>query len=220
MKTLEITCTKRKDLGKKSTKKLRLNGNVPCVIYGGEENVHFYAHENSFRNLIYTHNVHLVKLAIDDKMHQAIIKDIQFHPVTDKLLHIDFMEVFDDKNAVVTIPIEIKGNSVGIRNGGKLRQRRRNLKVKGLASNIPDVLKIDITNLDIGNSLKVKDLNFDNLQLLDPPQVMIIGVVSSRLAAKGLVDTQEMAEAAVAEVEKAEGGEEETAESEKSSAEE
>lgn len=191
MKTLEIKALVRKGTGKKQSKQLRKDGNIPCVIYGGSENIHFYAHENSFKDLIYTHHVHLVNLDVEGQKRQAILKEIQFHPVTDKILHIDFVEVFDDKPAVVDIPIELTGNSIGIRNGGKLRQRRRTLKVKGLIKNMPDVLEIDITKMDIGHSFKVKDLNFKDLELLDPQQAMVIGIVSSRLAAKGFVEAEE-----------------------------
>ena len=186
MKTLEINVTKRNELGKKSTRKLRAEDNVPCVMYGGEETIHFYAHENSFKDLIYTHHVHMINFSIDGKPHKAILQEIQFHPVTDKILHIDFIEVFDNKIAIVEIPIELAGISIGIKNGGKLRQRRRLLKVKGLIADMPDVLEIDITDLDIGSSLKVRDIQFSDLEMLDPPQAMVVGVVSSRIAAKGM----------------------------------
>lgn len=207
MKTLDISVKKRTELGKKSSKKLRAEENVPCVMYGGGETIHFYAHENSFRNLIYTHHVYMVNFDIDGKPRKAILKEIQFHPVTDKILHIDFIEVFDNKIAVVNIPIELTGNSVGIRNGGKLRQRRRLLKAKGLITQLPDVLEIDISELNIGESFKVRDLKYENLELLDPPQAMVVGVISSRIAAKGMAEVVE----AAPEAEKPEG-EEETAE--------
>jgi large subunit ribosomal protein L25 len=202
MKTLEISAVKRTESGKKKAKKLREQGNIPCVIYGGGENIHFHSHENNFRNLIYTHHVHLVNIDVEGKTHKAIIKDIQFHPVTDKILHIDFIEVFDNKPSVVEIPIEVTGNSIGVKNGGKMRQRRRSLKVKGLVKDMPDVLEIDITELNIGASFKVKDLTFKNLELLDPKQSLVVGVVSSRLAAKGMVmpeDTDAPAEGATEE---------------------
>ena len=113
MKTLEINVKKRDSLGKKSTRKLRSEGNVPCVMYGGEEVIHFYAPENSFRDLVYTHHVHMVIFNIDGKKYKAIIKEIQFHPVTDKILHMDFIETADNKPAIVDIPVELTGNSVG-----------------------------------------------------------------------------------------------------------
>jgi large subunit ribosomal protein L25 len=201
MKTLEIKVTRRNELGKKSTRKLRAEGNVPCVMYGGEESVHFYAHENSFKDLIYTHHVHMVNFNIDGKLRQAILKEIQFHPVTDKILHIDFIEVSDNKPAIVDIPVELSGNSIGIRNGGKLRQRRRLLKVKGLISDMPDVVAIDITELNIGDSFKVRDIQCDKLEMLDPPQAMVVGVVSSRIAAKGMITVEEEPKAEKAEAE-------------------
>ena len=201
MKTLDIKVTRRNELGKKSTRKLRAEGNVPCVMYGGEESVHFYAHENSFKDLIYTHHVHMVNFDVDGKLHQGILKEIQFHPVTDKILHIDFIEVSDNKPAVVEIPVELSGNSIGIRNGGKLRQRRRLLKVKGLISDMPDVLAIDITDLNIGDSFKVRDIQYDKLEMLDPPQAMVVGVVSSRIAAKGMITVEEEPKAEKAEAE-------------------
>jgi large subunit ribosomal protein L25 len=201
MKTLEINVKKRDSLGKKSTRKLRSEGNVPCVMYGGEEVIHFYAPENSFRDLVYTHHVHMVIFNIDGKKYKAIIKEIQFHPVTDKILHMDFIETADNKPAIVDIPVELTGNSVGIRNGGKLRQRRRMLKVKGLLSDMPDVLEIDITDLNIGESFKVRDIQHENLEMLDPSQAMVVGVVSSRIAAKGMITVEEGAEEEKAEAE-------------------
>ncbi len=212
MKTLEINVTRRNELGKKSTRKLRAEGNVPCVMYGGEETIHFYAHENSFKDLIYTHHVHMINFSIDGKPHKAILQEIQFHPVTDKILHIDFIEVFDNKIAIVEIPIELAGISIGIKNGGKLRQRRRLLKVKGLIADMPDVLEIDITDLDIGSSLKVRDIQFSDLEMLDPPQAMVVGVVSSRIAAKGMTIEEPIKEEEVEAEAEGEGEGEEGAE--------
>jgi large subunit ribosomal protein L25 len=143
----------------------------------------------------------MVNFNIDGKLRQAILKEIQFHPVTDKILHIDFIEVSDNKPAVVDIPVELSGNSIGIRNGGKLRQRRRLLKVKGLISDMPDVLAIDITDLNIGDSFKVRDIQYDKLEMLDPPQAMVVGVVSSRIAAKGMITVEEEPKAEKAEAE-------------------
>ncbi len=116
----------------------------------------------------------------------AVMQDIQFHPVSDSIIHIDFVQVFPDKKVTVNLPVELTGSSVGIREGGKLRQRRRNLKVNGLIKDMPDRLEIDLSDLDIGDSMKVGDLSYDNLEVLDPPRAMIAGVVSSRLIAKGL----------------------------------
>jgi large subunit ribosomal protein L25 len=185
MKSLEINVSLCKNTGKKQTKELRKVNIVPCVMYGGKEVIHFSAHENEFRHLIYTNHVYLVKLNIDGKAYQAVLKDLQFHPVTDKIYHIDFVEVDDNKTAVVSLPITISGNSTGIKAGGKLRQRRRYLKVRGLIKDFPETLDIDITDLNIGDAIKVSQLNFENLELLDPKQAMVVGVTTSRLA-KGM----------------------------------
>ncbi len=194
MKKLSIKVQKRKELGKKSSKQLRTQEQVPCVMYGGEEVIHFYAHENEFKKLIYTDQVHLVELDIEGSKHKAVLKEIQFHPVTDSIIHIDFVQVFDDKPAIVSLPIKLTGTSQGILAGGKLRQRRRSLRVKGLVSDMPDVLEIDITQLNIGDVTKIGDLNYQNLEILDPAQAMVVGVVSSRLAAKGMEVVEETAE--------------------------
>lgn len=184
MKTIEIKTASRDHFGKKSTRSLRNEGNVPCVMYGGKEILHFYAHENEFRFLIYTPEVFIVNLKIDDKTYTAVLKDMQFHPVNDKLLHIDFIEVFDDKPVTINLPIKITGESVGIKAGGKLRVKRRNLKVKGFTKDFPEHLSIDITNLEIGQSIKIGDLSYDNLEIIDNKRAMIVAVATSRIALK------------------------------------
>lgn len=194
MKKLSIKVEKRKELGKKSSKQLRAQEQVPCVMYGGEDIIHFHAHENNFRKLIYTDQVHLVELDIEGKTLNAVLKEIQFHPVTDSILHIDFVQVFEDKPAIVTLPVKLVGTSEGILAGGKLRQRRRTIKVKGLVKDMPEVLEIDITHLNIGDVTKIGDLSYPNLEILDPAQAMVVGVVSSRLAAKGMELVEETAE--------------------------
>ena len=188
MKTLEIKGSLRKDLGKKNSKDMRRQGIVPCVMYGGEKNLHFSAHENQFKKLVYTPDIFQVRLEVDGQAFDAVMQDIQFHPVTDRILHIDFVQVFPDRKVTVNLPLRLTGSSVGILAGGKLRQRRRYLKVKGLIKDMPDRLEIDLTHLDIGDSLKIGDLSYDNLEILDPSRAMVAGVVSSRLISKGLRD--------------------------------
>ncbi len=211
MKSIEIKGNLRTNLGKKYTKALRAKGDVPCVIYGGEKIIHFSSPENDLRHILYTPDVFHVILSIDGKQYHAILQDTQFHPVTDKVLHLDFIEVSDDKPAVVSLPVEITGNSVGIRAGGKLRQRRRYLKARGLIKDLPDVLKIEIDDLNIGDFVKVEDLEYPNLELLDPARAMILGVSTSRLS-KGMEMGEDEAEAAEAAEAAAEEGAEETAE--------
>jgi len=212
MKSLEIVVKKRIVVGKTDTKKLRKESNVPCVMYGGDHVYHFYAHENSFLKLVYTHRAHIVDLNIEGEKHVAIMQDIQFHPVTDKITHIDFIEIFENKPVVMQIPIDLTGSSIGVKNGGKIRQKRRTLKVKGLAKDLPDHLEVDMTLLDIGHSIKVGDLEYPNLILLDPHKSMVVAVISSRLAAKGMELTEEGVEAAApaVPVEGAEGSADET----------
>ena len=186
MKTLVIKGALREGLGKKESKDLRKQGIIPCVMYGGEKNLHFSSHENQFKKLIYTPDVFLVKLEVDGQTFDAVMQDIQFHPVSDNILHIDFVQVFPDKKVTVNLPVTLTGSSVGIRAGGKLRQRRRSLKVNGLIKDMPDRLEVDLSDLDIGESMKVGDLSYDNLDVLDPSRAMVVGVVSSRLISKGM----------------------------------
>ena len=184
MKTIEIQAVSRTQFGKKSTNSLRAEGNVPCVMYGGKETVHFYAHENIFRNLVYTPDVYLVNLIVDGKSYNAVMKELQFHPVSDKLQHIDFVEVFESKPVVMDVPIRITGESSGVKAGGKLKVKRRNLRVKGLAGNMPEHLNIDITGLGIGQSIRIGDLAYENLEIIDNKRAMIVAVATSRLAVK------------------------------------
>lgn len=184
MKTIEIKGSFRTELGKKSTKQSRKAGNVPCVIYGKEENIHFQAPELGFKNLVYTPEAHIVKLIIDNKEFDVILKDMQFHPVSDKILHADFVEIFDDKPVVIGVPIKITGDSVGVIAGGKLSIKRRTIKVKGLPKDLPEHLTIDITNLKIHEGVKIGDLSFDKIELLDPKKSMVLTIATSRVAAK------------------------------------
>lgn len=211
MKTISISAKKRTDLGKKSTRELRKSLNVPCVMYGGEEVLHFYALANELRHILYTPDVYIIDLDIDGDKRKAIMQEVQFHPVTDAVLHIDFVEVFDNKPVIVNLPIMITGSSIGIKNGGKFRQRRRVLKVRGLHKNLPDFLEVDITNVDIGDVIKIGDLSYEDIEILDPVRSMILSVVSSRIAAKGMeageleIAAAEEAEAAAEAAEGEEG---------------
>jgi large subunit ribosomal protein L25 len=194
MKTIEIKGSFRTELGKKSSKELRKSGNVPCVIYRKEKNIHFFAHENSFKNLVYTPSAHLVKLNIEDQEYQVVLKDMQFHPVKDNILHADFVEIHENKPVVINIPIKVSGDSVGVIAGGKLSIKRRSLKVKGLAKDLPEALPIDITNLKIHEGVKVGELSYDKIELLDPKKSMVLTIATSRVAQKS--DEEVAAEAA------------------------
>jgi len=196
MKTIEIKGLFRAELGKKSSKQIRKTGNVPCVIYGKEKNIHFYAHENSFKNLVYTPEAHLVKLSIEDKEYKAVLKDMQFHPVNDKILHADFIEIFDNKPVIINLPVKVSGDSVGVLAGGKLSIKRRTLKVKGLTNDLPEFLPIDITDLKIHEGVKVGELSYDKIELLDPKKSMVLTIATSRVAQK--TDEEVVAETAAA----------------------
>ena len=182
MQTIELSAKKRAELGKSSTKQLRKNEEVPCVLYGGKEVTHFAAPANSFRKLIFTPNVYIVSLDIDGKKSNAIIQDIQYHPVSDEILHVDFLQVSDDKPIVIEIPVKLNGFAEGVKAGGKLTLERRKLKVKGLAKNLPDTLDINIDNLGLGKTIQISDLNFDNLELLNAKNAVVVAVRLTRAA--------------------------------------
>jgi large subunit ribosomal protein L25 len=183
MKTIKIKGSLRKDLGKKATKNLRKEGNVPCVIYGGGENINFYAATASFKNLVYTPNIYLVKLEIDGTTYDVVMKEIQFHPVTDALNHIDFLRYEQDKQIVMNIPVHLTGNSIGVRKGGKLKLTMRYLLVKALPKNLPDFIEINVEDIEVGQSVKVGDLSIKNATLLSNARLPVVGVQVSRLAA-------------------------------------
>ena len=196
MKTIEIKGLLRKELGKKDSKNIRKVGNVPCVIYGKEKNIHFHAHENSFKNLVYTHEAHLVKLDIEGQEYNAVLQDMQFHPVTDKILHADFVQIFENRPVIINVPVSVTGDAEGVKAGGKLIVKRRHLKVKGLAKDLPEDLLIDVTELQIHHSIKVGDLSFDKIELLDPKITTVVSVATSRVALK--TEEEEAAELAAA----------------------
>jgi len=211
MKTITIAAERRTEVGKKSTRDLRKSDHVPCVMYGGAEVIHFHAHENDFRQLVYSPSAYIIEIDLGGKKHKAVLQELQFHPVTDKLIHMDFVEVFDDKPVTVEIPIKLTGAAIGLKDGGKPRQRRRVLKVRGLLEHLPDVLEIDITDVAIGDVIKIGDLSYDNLEILDPSRSMIFAVVSSRIS-KGMAlaedELGEEGEEGEEGAEAAEGGEE------------
>jgi large subunit ribosomal protein L25 len=198
MKKIDLKVSLRKVVGKKETKILRRKSQVPCVLYGGKETIHFYAEDRAFKDLVYTPDIYVVHLDIEGKKHLAVMKEIQFHPVTDVLNHIDFVEVSPDKPIVVGLPVEITGNSIGVRAGGKIRQRKRYVKVKGLIEHLPDSLIIDIADLEIGQSVLVGDLKYPHVEVLDQSRALIVGVISARAAAKGMEESAEVTTAATA----------------------
>ncbi|WP_378185811.1 50S ribosomal protein L25/general stress protein Ctc [Aquimarina sp. W85] len=205
MKSLTINASQRESVGKKSTKAIRNAGQVPCVVYGGDTVTHFAAPELAFKDLVYTPDVHTVVIALDNGTKiNAILQDIQFHPVTDRILHIDFVEIFDDKPITIELPFRTTGNSKGVRNGGVLRFNLRRIKVKGLASKLPDVIEGDITNLKIGNKLYVTDVASDDFSILHPDNTVICMVKTSRNVVADDEDEEEEGETPAAEAPAAE----------------
>lgn len=180
MKTIEIQGSKRPSMTKQSVKALRNNEQVPCVLYGGAEPVHFSAPLASFKGLVYTPDVYMVKLLVDGKEYLSIMQDIQFHPVTDIIQHVDFLEVQNDKPVTILIPLKFTGASEGVKQGGKLVTKVRKLKVKALPAHLPDYVSIDITGLKIGSNVRVRDLNVEGVTFLDSPANVIVGVQTTR----------------------------------------
>ena len=180
MKTLAINVKERQNVGKTNTRALRNQGNVPCVLYGGEKQVTFYAHENDFRKLVYTPDTFIVELSIDGTVTKAIMQDIQFHPVTDKILHIDFLEVFDNKAITVSIPVILNGTSIGVKNGGNLMFRRSKIITKGLVANLPNSIELNIEHLNIGMFTYIKDITIEGCELVAPGNSVVVGVKTAR----------------------------------------
>ncbi|MBP7506515.1 MAG: 50S ribosomal protein L25/general stress protein Ctc [Prolixibacteraceae bacterium] len=182
MKTFSVSGQKRESVGKKDSKQLRSENKVPCVLYGIEEPIHFCTVKNELLKLIYTPNVYLIDLNIDGKKHQAIMKDIQFDPVSDEVIHIDYMKISDDKPIKVEIPVEVVGYAAGLRKGGKLQIEVRRLKVVALPKYLPDSIKIDVTPLDLGQSLRVGDIKMENVTILNGKSVPVARVMVTRAA--------------------------------------
>lgn len=183
MKTIKIEGKLRKELGKKASKTLRKEDSIPCVIYGRDENINFYAPTPSFKGLIYSPNVYLIKLDIEGTLYNAILKEIQFHPVSDRINHIDFIQFSDDKPVTIDVPVRTIGNSIGVKKGGKLKLRMRLLTVNALPKHLPDFIEINVDDIDVGQSIKVGELNIKNLTILNKPNQKIVDVQVSRITA-------------------------------------
>ena len=179
METIQIHGVKRENFGKKGSKDVRRNGLIPAIVYGGsEEAVHFALDEKELKPLLYTPNSYIVELDIDGTKQLAVL----FHPVKDNPIHIDFFRVLPGKPVAIDVPIRIVGNSEGVKLGGKLTVQKRKLRVSGLVEYLPDYLEIDITNLNIGKSIFVGDLKYDNLTLLTPATTSVCAVIMTRAA--------------------------------------
>jgi large subunit ribosomal protein L25 len=186
MQSIELQGQLRTAIGKSESKLNRVSGSIPCVLYGGKENIHFTVDEIAFSKVYITPIVYVVNLSIDGKSYKAIIKNIQFHPVTDKVLHVDFYEILDNKPFSIKLPVNIVGVSEGVKQGGKLQVKMRKIKVKGLLKDLPDVLEIDITKLGIGQSIKMESLQFTNLVIEEPKSAVVCSLNLTRSAARAM----------------------------------
>ena len=185
MKSITIQGTKRESVGKKSTKALRDAELVPCVVYGGAETLNFSAEEKSFKGLVYTPEAHTVSIEVDGKTIPAVLQDIQFHPLTDKILHADFYQLSDDKPVVMEVPVRLTGRAKGVVAGGAMRQTYRKLKVKAIPANLPDEIVVDVTPLKIGSKLYVGAIKAEGFSFMHPDNAVVVAVKMSRTAAKG-----------------------------------
>ena len=216
MKSITIKGSQRESVGKASTKALRNAGKVPCVLYGGDKALHFSADELSFSKIVYTPNVYTAMIELENgEKYKAILQDIQFHPVSDKILHVDFYQLHDDKEVTMEIPVKLEGNAPGVVAGGNLRFPYRKLKVRALPADLPDFINADISKLNIGDKLYVTELKNDNYSILHPDNTVVAQVRVSRLAmsldAMDADDDEEGEEGAEAAEASAEGGAEEAA---------
>ncbi len=198
MKSITIEGSQRESVGKSSTKALRNAGRVPCVVYGGDAPIHFSATELAFKDLVYTPNVHTVVVALEDGTNlKCILQDIQFHPVTDRILHVDFYQIFEDKEVTMEIPVKLHGNARGVRNGGVLRMVNRKLRVKALPADLPDFIEADITEMKIGAKMYITAIEQEKFKIMHPENTVICQVRTSRVAVDDLEDEEEEGEEGV-----------------------
>jgi large subunit ribosomal protein L25 len=213
MKAVSLSGSLRENVGKKDAKKHRKNGDFPCVIYGGKEQVHFVINEKDFKKLFNVPEVYIIKLNLNGKEYDTIVQDVQYHPVTDRILHADFLQILPEKPVVIAIPVKPEGVPTGVLKGGKFIVKLRKVTVKALAKDLPDYIVIKTDDLDIGDSIKVKDISQANVTFLDPPTTVIVGVRTAR----AVVEEVPGAEAAAVEggAAAAEGAKKEDKEGEK-----
>ncbi len=180
MKSFAISGSPRENVGKRDAKKLRYQGLIPAVLYGGKEQIHFSVSAADLKPVIYTPDVHFIELDVDGTKTKAIIQDSQFHPLTDQITHIDFLELQDDKEVAINIPIKLTGTSPGVRVGGKLVQKLRALRVKALPNNLPQYIEVSIAKLEVGKSVRVEEIKIDNARVLNNADDTIVSVIMSR----------------------------------------
>ena len=195
MKSVSISGSLRENVGKKDAKAQRVQGMIPCALYGGKEQKLFVVEEKQFQKLLYTPEVNYVDLSIDGTVVKAIVQETQFHPITDKLLHVDFLDVVDGKPITIEIPFKLTGTSPGVLKGGSLKKRVRKLKVRGLLENVPECVVADISNMDLNDMMKVADIHIDNITIVDNPSKVIVAVMPTRNSVADAAAEGEEAEA-------------------------
>lgn len=196
MRTIEIIGYKRANLGKSDAKRLRVDGNVPCVLYGGGEQIHFYAPMILFRELVYTPNSAFVKLNIEGDVHEAILQDVQFHPVNELILHADFLELHEGRRIKMDIPFHFVGVAPGIEQGGKLMVKLRKVSIKALPKDMPEFIDMDVSSLNLGDSIKIKDIEVKDFTILNNPRITIATVSVPRMILEEEPEEEELEEGA------------------------
>jgi large subunit ribosomal protein L25 len=204
MKTIKLKGSLRENIGKSNAKNLRKEKLVPCVMYGQGENLHFQIEEKEFNKVVFTADAYVISFDIDGKKADAIVRDVQYHPVTDRIIHADFYEVNEKSPVWIMLPVAMEGASIGVLKGGRLVQKMRKIKVKGIPGDLPEHITVDISKLDIGKSIKIKDLKFDKIEFLDPANAVVVLVKTARGVQ---TDAEAEGEEAEGEEAAAEGGE-------------
>jgi large subunit ribosomal protein L25 len=193
MKVIALKGDPREGLGKSATKKVRSEGKVPCVIYGKGENHHFSVYQADFRNLIYTPNTYLVQVTVGDMVKLAKVQELQYHPVSEDIIHADFYEVDAATPISIAVPVKVVGSSPGVIGGGKLQVKIKKLMVSGLISDLPEFIEVSLDTLEIGKSVKVGEISVDKLTLLDSPNNSIVSCIVTRAAKSAGLDGEEEA---------------------------
>ncbi len=208
MKSVSLSGSLRGNVGKKDAKKQRREGNVPCVMYGGKDQIHFAASEKTLSKLLHTPEAHIIKLTVEGKEYDTIMQDVQYHPVTDRLLHVDLLQILPGKPVTIAVPVKLSGTAPGVLRGGKLIKKLRKLKISALSENLPDDVTVSIEGLEIGDSVKVSQLTLENVTFLDAPSTVIVGVRTARAVVEEVAPGAEGAasEGATTEGEKKEEG--------------
>ena len=196
MKTVSLSGSLRENVGKKDAKMHRKAFQVPCVVYGGKEQIHFVADEKALMKIMHTPVAHIFVLNIGGKTIKTIVQDVQYHPVTDRMLHVDFMEIIPEKPVTIGVPVKVIGTAPGVLRGGKLIKKMRKLVIKALVQNLPDEVTVSIDGLEIGDSVKVSGMVLENVTFLDPASSVIVGVRTARAVVEEVLPGQEGAAAA------------------------